>query len=273
MRSLIIHRRFNRTYGIWQGSDVDVEQRIEEARQKLTGAFSLAEAVQEFLPPRPLVARRHSYQTGTVRYFEVRYVDLQTRAHLSLQSGPGASGLLLICLPTNFAEAEAFASWGVETPMETRADIVLCIAERLGRLVELVSEMRCLQWVRENTPELRDDPVARREVRMRAGYAGDAHSHRAGTHAVNQSADESGWQQMVSSRRGALDIKRAVARPLHYLRYALLRHAAPVERTDQPPDALVPGRGRPPQLDRGYVDARGAVAPRHPGLSAGTQYV
>jgi hypothetical protein len=169
MRSLIIHRRFNRTYGIWQGSDVDVEQRIEEARQKLTGAFSLAEAVQEFLPPRPLVARRHSYQTGTVRYFEVRYVDLQTRAHLSLQSGPGASGLLLICLPTNFAEAEAFASWGVETPMETRADIVLCIAERLGRLVELVSEMRCLQWVRENTPELRDDPVARREVRMRAG--------------------------------------------------------------------------------------------------------
>jgi hypothetical protein len=32
-----------------------------------------------------------------------------------------------------------------------------------------VSELRCLQWVRENTPELRDDPVARREVRARIG--------------------------------------------------------------------------------------------------------
>ncbi len=168
-RSLIVHRRFNRTYSIWQGSDVDVEQRLEEARQKLTGSFSLAETVQQFLPPRPLVARRHSYQTGTIRYFEVRYVDQQTRDHLSLQPGPGASGLLLICLPMNYAEVEAFARWAVESPIGTRADIVVCIAGRIGRLVELVSELRCLQWVRENTPELRDDPVARREVRTRAG--------------------------------------------------------------------------------------------------------
>jgi len=168
-RSLIVHRRFNRTYGIWQGSDVDVEQRLEEAWQKLTGSFSLAETVQEFLPPRPLVARRHSYQTGTIRCFEVRYVDQQTRDHLPLQPGPGASGLLLICLSTNYAEAEAFARWAVESPVGTRADIVVCIAERIGRLAELVGELRCLQWVRENTPELRDDPVARREVRTRAG--------------------------------------------------------------------------------------------------------
>lgn len=168
-RSLIVHRRFNRTYSIWQGSDVDVEQRLEEARQKLTGSFSLAETVQQFLPPRPLVARRHSYQTGTIRYFEVRYVDQQTRDHLSLQPGPGASGLLLICLPTSYAEAEAFARWAVESPVGTRADIVVYIAERIVRLVELVGELRCLQWVRENTPELRDDPVARREVRTRLG--------------------------------------------------------------------------------------------------------
>lgn len=167
-RSLIVHRRFNRTYGIWQGSDVDVEQRLEEARRKLTGVFSLAETVQEFLPPRPIVARRHSYQTGTIRYFEVHYVDGQTRDHLPLRPGPGASGLLLICLPTDYAEAESFARWAVEAPIETRADIVSCIVERIGRLAELSSELRCLHWVRENTPELRDDPVARREVRTRA---------------------------------------------------------------------------------------------------------
>lgn len=168
-RSLIVHRRFNRTYGIWQGSDVDVEQRIEEARQKLTGAFSLAQAVQEHLPPRPLVARRHSYQTGTIRHFEVRYVDHQVRDQLSLQPGRGASGLLLICLPTNYAEAEAFERWAAESILGTRADIVVCVAERTARLGELVSELRCLHWVKENTPELRDDPVARRELRTRAG--------------------------------------------------------------------------------------------------------
>jgi hypothetical protein len=168
-RSLIVYRRFNHTYGIWQGSDVDVEQRLEEARRKLTGAFSLAEAVQEFLPPRPIVARRHSYQTGTIRHFEVRYVDHQTRDQLSLQAGAGASGLVLIGLPMNYADAEAFGLWAVNRTFQARADLVVCIAEKTTRLAELVSELRCLQWVKENTSELRDDPVARRELRTRAG--------------------------------------------------------------------------------------------------------
>ena len=168
-RSLIVYRRFNHTYGIWQGSDVDVEQRLEEARRKLTGTFSLAQAVQEFLPPRPVVARRHSYQTGTIRHFEVRYVDHQTRDQLSLHAGAGASGLMLIGLPMNYADAEAFGLWAVSRTFQARADIVVCIAEKTTRLAELVSELRCLQWAKENTPELRDDPVARRELRTRAG--------------------------------------------------------------------------------------------------------
>lgn len=167
LRSLIVHRRFNRTYAIWQGSDVDIEQRLEEARRKLSGVFSLADAVQQYLPPRPAVARRHSYETGTVRYFEIRYVDHQLREHLSLELNPGASGLLLICLPTNPAETEAFEQWASDPAIAARDYVVICIAERTGRLTELVAELRCLEWVRENTPELRDDPVARRELRTR----------------------------------------------------------------------------------------------------------
>jgi hypothetical protein len=168
-RSYIVYRRFNHTYSVWQGSDVDVEQRLEEARQKWTGAFSLAEAIQKLLPPRPIVARRHSYQTGTLRYFEVRYVDSQVRDQLVLRAGPGASGLVLICLPTNSIEAEAFVRWAAEPILAERTDIVVCVVERTARLAELVGELRCLQWVKENTPELRDDPVARRELRARTG--------------------------------------------------------------------------------------------------------
>lgn len=169
MQSLIVRRRFNQTYAIWQGSDVDLEQRLEEAQRKLTDSFSLAQAVQEFLPPRPIVARRHSYETGTIRYFEVRYVDQQTRDQISLQAGAGASGLVLICLSTNYADAEAFVQWACAPLFKARPDIVLCVAERTSRLAELVKELHCLQWVQENTPELRDDPVARREVRTRMG--------------------------------------------------------------------------------------------------------
>lgn len=165
--SLIVFRRFNGTYTIWQGSDVDLEERLDAARQHLTSAFSLADAVQRYLPPNPLVARRHSYQIGTLRYFEVRYVDNTTRGQISLAPAEGATGLVLLCLPANHAEIESFHSWAKEPEQANRRKIVFGIATRIARLAELMQELRCLYWVKENTPELRDDPVARRELRSR----------------------------------------------------------------------------------------------------------
>ena len=166
-RSLVTYRRFNQTYGIWQGSDVDIEERMQEARQRLSSTFSLAETVQQFLSPRPLVARRHSYQTGTVRYFEVYYVDGQTHDQLSLEPSDGASGIVLLCLPANHAETEDFTRWAKASLAEQRPDLVVCIIKRTARMVELMNELRCLHWVKDNTPDLRDDPVARRELRTR----------------------------------------------------------------------------------------------------------
>lgn len=167
MRSLIVYRRFNQTYSIWQGSDVDIEERLQKSQQQLTGNFSIAKAVQEHMPPRPIVARRHSYLTGTLRYFEVRYVDTATRDQIDLMPAPGASGIVLLCLPLNFSEAEEFNKWAQQTMLRSRPDIVIGVAERTGRVTELLYELRCLDWVEKNTPELRDDPVARRELRTR----------------------------------------------------------------------------------------------------------
>lgn len=86
--SLVVFRRFNRTYAFWQGSDVDLEERLHQARSHLSGTYSLAEAVEAYLPPRPIVAHRHSYETGTTRYFAARYIDAQTRDEWRWMNSP-----------------------------------------------------------------------------------------------------------------------------------------------------------------------------------------
>ena len=97
-RSLIVYRRFNRTYAIWQGSDVDIEDRLRHAYQHLSRTFSPAAMLQKYLPPRPLVARRHSYRTGTTRAFEVRYADTHTDYEALLSKPAEASGLVVLGL-------------------------------------------------------------------------------------------------------------------------------------------------------------------------------
>lgn len=167
-QSLIVFRRYNGTYNIWQGSDVDIEARLDEAHQRLTGNFSFSEIIQRYLPPHPIVARRHSYETGALRYFETRYIDTFTYQDTTLlDAAPGSSGVVLLALPTNQTDIDTFSSWACSDVVRTRSDILIGIAGRSLRLVELTQELRALNWISDNTPELRDDPVARRELRTR----------------------------------------------------------------------------------------------------------
>lgn len=166
-QSLIVFRRFNGAYAVWQGSDVDIDAQLELAQQRLAGLFSLAQVVHEYLPPQPVVARRHSDQKGTVRYFELRYVDALNRDHVDLAHSPGSSGVVLLCLAANNTEAQKFNEWAQAPGIAQQRAVVVGIVKRTTRLSELLYELRCLHWVKEHTPELRDDQVARREIRIR----------------------------------------------------------------------------------------------------------
>ena len=50
-QSTIVFRRFNQSYVIWQGSDVDIEERLQDARRHHLDGFSVAQSIQEYLPP------------------------------------------------------------------------------------------------------------------------------------------------------------------------------------------------------------------------------
>lgn len=168
-RSFIVFRRYNRAFAVWQGSDVDVEERLHEARSRLAGNFSTSEAIATHMPPQPVIARRHSYQKGTTRSYEVRYVDAFNRDQTDLNVARYHSGLVLLGLSQSAIEAEQFAEWARRDQLCERADIIVGVLSQTRRLHELLTELRSMRWVQENTPELRDDPVARRELRIRTG--------------------------------------------------------------------------------------------------------
>jgi hypothetical protein len=95
--SIITFRKFNNTYRIWEGSDVDIEARIAEGVRKIRQGLNLADSVKRYLPTRPLVARRHSFETGALRYFAVEYADdpASLKMNLSLSD---ADGKVLVCM-------------------------------------------------------------------------------------------------------------------------------------------------------------------------------
>lgn len=170
-RSVLTYRKFNESYRIWEGSDVDIEDRVTEGKRKLRGDSDLAEAIREYMPPRPLVARRHSFQTGALRFFDVMYIEHPDQlSGKRLKKGQG-DARVFVCIASTGKQLEDFVTTAKSKPLHDRKDLLIAIPQEIGELRAAVRELGALQWAWENTPELRDDRVARREISLRISEA------------------------------------------------------------------------------------------------------
>ena len=163
-RSIVIHRRYNDTYVLWEGSDIDIEAKLRESEIHVDRKVALATNLSRYMPTRPLVARRHLFQTGTLRYFVIRYTDLEN-FDVDLR-GPldEADGLVIYALPASEYEAKQLCKKAKEA---NREEVLIAIPDSIGSLQEAVFEVARLRWIQQNTPELQNDDAARRELSVR----------------------------------------------------------------------------------------------------------
>ena len=166
-RSIVIYRRYNDAYALWEGSDIDIEARLRDARAQLDPNLRLPPALSTLMQPQPLIARRHLFVTGTLRYFAVRYTDLEGfDADLQMPSDD-TDGVVLYALPASELEAEQLVKKATEASVAARKEVLIAIPQSIGFLRDAVLELWCLEWVDENTPALAGDATARRELRAR----------------------------------------------------------------------------------------------------------
>ncbi|KOP25211.1 hypothetical protein AMR41_17555 [Hapalosiphon sp. MRB220] len=157
-QNLITHRRQLDELRIWQGSDFNVDGElstyIEQERSPLVKLLSL------YRPLKPLVAQRHSYQTGTLRYFERHYLDSSQDLHQ---------------LRCSSVDADGFVGYWVdqEIPISvpsTTTDgkpLVILSAANLDILQIRTLEFVALSNIKKTAKELQTDGVARKEVNYR----------------------------------------------------------------------------------------------------------
>ena len=103
-QTLITYRQFRKAYRLYEGSDIDVDVRLREARTFFSQGTDGVLVAQRLGITPPLVARRHSYETGTLRFFEVRYCRPATIQAEVATGHAQSDGLLLLCLASTSAE-------------------------------------------------------------------------------------------------------------------------------------------------------------------------
>ena len=166
-RKVVIYHPRNHTYALWEGSNIDIEAKYHEAEQHLDPNESLTNYLSTLAPPRPLIARRHLFEKGTLRYFALRYIDAENfDASLSESLGE-ADGLVLYALPADEQERKHLIEKAKEQVVIDRKEVLIAIPTTTRFLRDAVTELACLQWISANTPELGGDAVARRVLSRR----------------------------------------------------------------------------------------------------------
>ena len=166
-RSIVIHRSYNDVYALWEGSDVDIEARLRDAAAHVDAKVALATDLSRYMLTRPLVARRHLFQTGTLRYFTVRYTDLENFDADLAEPLNDADGFILYALPASEEEVTKLFEKVNDRNTANREEVLIAIPRTIGFLQDAVTQLAYLHWIAENTPELEGDAVARRELSVR----------------------------------------------------------------------------------------------------------
>ncbi|MCY3591084.1 MAG: ATP-binding protein [Acidobacteria bacterium] len=167
-RSLIVFRKFSGAWAIFEGSDFDIDQALEGQAQN-DGEPDLA-VLDTLTELHHVVAKRHYHRTGALRWLDVGVVPLAEIEQAAADFSPrqGAIGTFLLGVPT-FAESEQEARVYCRNAAQVQGDwdVVAGFSPSAWGIPALAAELTALQRVRDETPELQGDRVARTEVLAR----------------------------------------------------------------------------------------------------------
>ena len=169
--SLIVYRRFDESYSVFEGSDFDIEHAVNRALESMGSLdFSRLEALAKI---QPIVAKRHYHETGALRWFDVRLLPLSEVEDATREYIPqnGAIGAFLLAIPTlgeTVEECEqtcrraaaAFSEW----------ENTVGLPQAQWDVTTLTRELLALEQIRNDSPELQGDGVARREIEGRIAH-------------------------------------------------------------------------------------------------------
>ncbi|MXY52901.1 MAG: hypothetical protein F4Y86_10315 [Gammaproteobacteria bacterium] len=161
--SIVQFRKFSGEYRVWQGTDFDIDEQTQIERDKL-GFFDLATALSERSEIGEIVARRHSFDVGALRYFDVAFLDAQSPPLAASQDGRPR---VVFFMADGRDGVAAF-----HERRRTGAPNDVWALNRRGTLVRAaIRDTLALASLQRSAQALASDPIATREIKERLAAA------------------------------------------------------------------------------------------------------
>jgi hypothetical protein len=165
-KGLLLNREYADEYRLWEGTDVDIRAEIAKEREQL-GRQPIQDLLEAAFPLGPVIAARHSYETGTLRRFERRWTGPEALAGEQPPTIPDSADGLILYGFVKSGDVQALPP----THAEDGRPVLTAAADREEQVRDLALEAAASRNILTASPELARDGVARKEARFRARTA------------------------------------------------------------------------------------------------------
>ena len=169
-RQFITYRKHRGSWVLWEGSDLNLDGLVQQALRIIQPTLSLVELLRQHADVLPLVARRHSYQTGAMRMFPFNFVaaaDLPTLPATAFHDG----GEIICVVAQSDEETVAVHHWLDQPERTTETARIVIVPRQIAALREILLDVASLRHVLHTEDALHHDAPARRELASRLAEA------------------------------------------------------------------------------------------------------
>lgn len=164
--SVIIYRKHLTAWGIYAGSDFDIDSAVTQARTEIS-EVDLKQLV-DISGLSPVLAKRHYQITGTMRWF-TKSIVYQREAEKYIahcESKDGSCGEFVLVIPSYESHSDALSARKL-SQLKNHFPVVISVPENAEKIAELTQELAALHKVQDTNSFLDGDSVARREIEAR----------------------------------------------------------------------------------------------------------
>ena len=167
--SAVIFRKHFNSWAIYAGSDFDIEGSLQK---ELVARELDIEQLGNLVQMRPIIAKKHYHETGTLRWFKVEIVSAGKVSDLAINFRPtdGMAGVFfLVVLTENNYSTEDIKAICREASKSVVSGYPVAVgfSPSYKSINDLGKELSALHDIKRNNPELEGDSVARREIEAR----------------------------------------------------------------------------------------------------------
>ena len=166
--SAVIFRKHFNSWAIYAGSDFDIEGSLQ--KELIVRELDI-EQLGNLVQMRPIIAKKHYHEIGTLRWFKVEIVSAEKVHDLAKNFRPadGMAGTFLLVIPSEDYDMENIKAICREASKSVVSGYPVAVgfSPKYKSINDLGKELSALHDIKRNNPELEGDSVARREIEAR----------------------------------------------------------------------------------------------------------